>query len=65
MVTSPAAGQEKHAASPDTAQKLNLLMESSAAQVSCENSPEMPYEPNVLSRNHIRGDFARLVKNRI
>jgi hypothetical protein len=65
MVTSFAAGQEKHAAKRDRAQKLSLLMQSMAAAVSCEKTLEMPYGPHVLPRHHIRGNFARLVKNRV
>jgi len=65
MVTRFAAGQEKHAPPPGHAQKLALLMQSVAAAVSCEKTMEMPYGPHVLPRHHIRGNFARLVKNRV
>jgi hypothetical protein len=65
MVTRFAAGQEKHAGPLAYAQKLALVMQSVAAAVTCEDSAEVPYERNVLPRHHIRGNFARLVKNSV
>jgi hypothetical protein len=65
MVTRFAAGQEKHAVPLGRAQNLAFVLQSMAAAVSCEKTAEMPYAPHVLPRHHIRGNFARLVKNRV
>jgi hypothetical protein len=57
MVTSFAAGQEKHAVPPGRAQKLAFVMQSMAAAVSCEKTAEMPYAPECAFTPPYPGQF--------
>jgi hypothetical protein len=73
MMTWAAMAQEKHALHVAPARKLadclqlglKPVCEAQEWRVPCEGTEEMAYKTHVFPRDHIRGDFAYLVKNSV